>query len=199
VWKCIFSKKFIDENNMEFHRFVDYEDDWIFVTQALSYASRVITESSIGYYWRINGKSESHRQKFIDDMMHKLGEFDKYTYGYLSDAIVDKKILGEYIKVSLAGHYIDICKNYANINNNADKKAYLSEIKIYLKETDYMKVLECSRYLKKSAFRKVMVCNTLKITGIKAALTVSRFVDIIEKNAVLVKPAAKIERRLKVK
>ncbi len=199
VWKCIFSRDFIAKNNITFRRFINYEDDWIFVTEALSKADRVITDSYIGYYWKLNGTSESHKGRFIGNLTQKLKDFDDYTLSYLSGAIVDKKILGEYIKISLGEHYIDMYKNYANIPGKNEQKAYLSELEAYLNDTDYRNVITCKKYLRKSAFRKYMVYTALKLTGIKTAAKVSRLVDFAEENSSKLSLIVKIERRIKVR
>ena len=58
IWKCIFKREFLDCNHLRFRRFIDYEDDWIFVAEAFSYASCVAACGLRGYYWRINKSSK---------------------------------------------------------------------------------------------------------------------------------------------
>ena len=53
---------------------MNYEDDWLFVTEALAAADKVITISKAGYYWKVNEDSKSHKSQFVPDMMAKYEE-----------------------------------------------------------------------------------------------------------------------------
>lgn len=198
VWKCIFKKSFIEENGILFRRFINYEDDWIFVTQALSCASSVVTDSLTGYYWRVNSASESHKGRFIDSLPQKLDEFDSFTQGYLSQGIIDKEIFKEYSKVSLSEHFVDLYRNVTNATDPAVRKAAMTELGEYLGKSDYKSALSCRKYLKKSAFRRQMVYTSLRYLGIDATVMVSRLADLLENMMSRMALLVQMERRLKV-
>lgn len=71
VWNCIFRREFLEENNIRFGAFVDYEDDWKIVTESLCYASRVCLVRDAFYSWTINPGSESHTPKYIPQLTEK--------------------------------------------------------------------------------------------------------------------------------
>ena len=198
VWKCIFQKRFIEEKRISFRRFISYEDDWIFVTQALSCASSVVTDSMTGYYWRVNSASESHKDRYIEDLPRKFGEFDSFTQGYLSQGIIDKEIFKEYSKVSLSEHFVELYRNVTNAADPAVRKAAMAELGKYLGAADYKNVLSCRKYLKKSAFRRQMVYISLRYLGIKTTVAVSRLADLLENIMGRMTLLVRFERRLKV-
>lgn len=198
LWKCIFDKHFIHKNNISFCRFINYEDDWIFVTQALSYASSVVTDDMVGYYWRVNSESESHKGKYIKNLPQKFEQFDKYTQGYLLQCIVDKDIYKEYIKVSFSEHFVDIYRNIANVTDHSVRKVAMAELKEYLKNSNYKNAVTCRKYLKKSAFRRVMVYTSLRYLGIQATVVVSKLADVLEKILVKSTLLVMLERNLKL-
>lgn len=66
VWNCLFRRKFLIENNISFERFMDFEDDWVFLIKCLLSADKVYLENKCVYYWRINLDSESHSHKYVE-------------------------------------------------------------------------------------------------------------------------------------
>ena len=183
VWKCIFSVDFIKRYNIEFIKFVSYEDDWLFVTQALSYADKVVTLSDIGYYWTVNGKSESHAHKYICDMIEKIDKQDKYVYSYLSKANMSNDILEKYKMIRLCEHYLDLFGNIISADNKYDVTAFQTKVRAYLQHTDYRQQLESQKNLKSTAIKRKCVCNVLKYMGITPAIYVNRILLWCERNA----------------
>ena len=72
LWKCVFRRDFLKAHGMRFRSFVDYEDDWLFVTEALCHAGTVVTAGRIGYYWTVNETSRSHKRRFIPDLGERV-------------------------------------------------------------------------------------------------------------------------------
>ena len=65
VWNVLYKRSFIEQNNITFKSFIDYEDDWIFNIESLL-ASKKIAISSDGYYcWNIHHGSESHKKNIL--------------------------------------------------------------------------------------------------------------------------------------
>lgn len=71
VWNCIFSKEVIMENNVSFHSFVDFEDDWVFLIEFLSKCSKIVLKTSHYYSWNVSSNSKSHTIKYVDCMFEK--------------------------------------------------------------------------------------------------------------------------------
>lgn len=67
IWNCVFRKEFIIKNNITFRKYIDYEDDWLFLIDCLLCSNRLFLNQSILYYWKVNCKSESHTHKYVKD------------------------------------------------------------------------------------------------------------------------------------
>lgn len=197
VWKCIFRREFLDLHKMKFRKFIDYEDDWIFVTEAFSYAKCVVTCSISGYYWRINKSSKSHKKTFIEDIIGKMEVYDSYVYAFLADCIIDKVILKEYSRVSLCEHFVDLYRNEASIKDLKKKKVYRRAVSEYLRKKDYKTQLKCRMHLRKSAFRRRLVYGSLIYLGIGITFYTSRAVDILEGGMSNIKCLILLDRKAK--
>ena len=71
VWNCIFSMDFLTRNELLFHKYLDYEDDWIFIINALTRAEEVLLIPESYYCWKIIEGSASHSEKYIDNYYDK--------------------------------------------------------------------------------------------------------------------------------
>lgn len=220
VWKCVFRTDFVRDKQIRFRKFVNYEDDWIFVTHALSCADIVAAMSEVGYYWRVHERSESHRGTYIEDLPRRFDALDQYVLGYLTDSIQDKTVLAEYRKVSLCEHYVELFRNAANIRgaasmrnadnirNEADKgeafrrdtlrRMCYAHMQKYLRNTDYKRQLTVRKYLKSSAYRRRVILNSLRYGGIKVTCMASRLYDWFEIRAEKIQWIVRLERNRKI-
>lgn len=203
VWKCIFKTDFVKEHRINFRRFVNYEDDWIFVTRALYCADRVITSRKAGYCWRVNEGSESHRGVYIPDLCERFAALDKYVAGYLEEGIGETEVLTEYKKVSLCEHYVELCRNAANIRFVQDKagggrRVCRERMKAYLRQTDYKNCLASRKYLRSSAYRRRIVLFTLRYGGGEAARIVSGIYGRLETGLSGIRWITRMERQRKM-
>lgn len=212
VWKCIFRTDFVRDNRIRFRRFVNYEDDWIFVTQALCFADKAVTVSDTGYCWRVNEESESHRGTYIGDLPDKFDALDRFVLAYLSRGIKNKKIIAEYNNVIMCEHYIDLYRNAANMHNTAyirtaqvtdsganDRKKCRGQIREYLLRTDYRRRIACRKYLKSSAYRRRIILGSLRYGGIGFAYMISRIYDRLEDAMSRIQWIVRLERQRKMK
>ena len=71
VWNCIFKREFLLKYDIVFEAFVDYDDDWKFVTESLVHANTVCFEKDGFYCWTVNPSSESHTHKYISNYVTK--------------------------------------------------------------------------------------------------------------------------------
>lgn len=212
VWKCIFRTDFVRDNHIRFRRFINYEDDWIFVTRALCFADKAVTVSDTGYCWRVNDASESHRGTYIGDLPDKFDALDRYVLDYLSQGIKSKKILAEYNNVTMCEHYIDLYRNASNVHGTAhissaqdtggdmsDSRKCRRQIREYLLRTDYRKRIACRKYLKSSAYRRRVVLASLRYGGIASTYIISRCYDRLEEGLSRIQWIVRLERRRKMK
>ncbi len=200
VWKCIFRTDFIRENHIEFKRFINYEDDWIFVTHALSLAKRAVTVSVPGYCWRVNEQSESHRGEYIEDLQERFAALDGYVMPYLEKGMAkDKAVFDAYRKVSLCEHYIDSYRNAANVCSAAERRRCHRLVRDYLRETGYREQIACVHKLRSSAYRKKVILMSLRYGGVGATFIISRIYDILERRMSSVQWIVRMERSKKMK
>lgn len=78
LWAVLYRMDIIKSNHIKFKRFVDIEDDYLFVFDCLTKAEKVLCIPETGYLWRYNRASETYRMKYIPDILYKYNEF--YTY-----------------------------------------------------------------------------------------------------------------------
>lgn len=198
VWKCIFRLDFITDNHIRFQKFINYEDDWIFVTQALCCVQKVVTTSKTGYCWRVNEHSESHKKIYIENLQKKFAALDEYIFHYLEKSIKNKNILDQYQKINLCEHYTALYRNAANVQTK-DKGECRKSITEYLYNTNYKKQLSCKKHLRKSAYRKRIILNSLQYGGISATYAISRAYDFFEDWMSRIPWILNIERKNKLK
>ena len=180
VWKCIFQTDFMKDNEIRFQSFVHYEDDWLVVTRALCCVQKVATVSEVGYCWRVSAESESHQNKYIENLPQRFVAFDKYVLAYLQQGIQDADIVNEYRKVNFCGHYVELSRNAKAAKGTAARKKSHKNIRQYLTETDYKKQLSCEKRLKKTAYRRQVVLKSLRYGGISITYFISRIFDWME-------------------
>lgn len=196
VWKCIFAADFIRKNDLKFVSFVNFEDDWIFVTKALTCAGKVVSRSIEGYIWRINYSSESHGKVYIQDLLNRIKRLDSYVFEYLEKRISDKYILECFKDVFISQHYLEICDNIINSSKrlrDEDKKQFYR----YLYDTDYKQRLICCKYIKSGIVRKKIFYFLLNRGQINIAQRVNLVLKYIEKVSYESVFLSKIERNLK--
>lgn len=199
IWKCIFDRKFLMENDFSFKRFIDYEDDWIFLTEVLCTAQKAVTDSYTGYYWRVLDESQSHDGHFVENITEKMKNFDEYVLKYLKNAITDNDIFEEYVKVNFCEHFIRLYRNDVGSEaQDAEKREkYHAQVSEYMKSVQYKDKLDCLNHLKKGLFRRRAVLTSLKYIGIEVTFYVSKTVDWMENTLGSVNWIVELERRLK--
>lgn len=148
VWNVLYKKCLLEQNNIFFKSFIDFEDDWIFNIEALM-VSKKIEISSDGYYcWNIHHSSESHREKYISDLQYKRQQWMSWLSAILELMEIEKIQIDNFVKKVLTPRNIMMCFNNACWKPDADKLEILEEIKnacmtwdidtIHLKDVDEM-------------------------------------------------------------
>ena len=199
IWKCIYNRKFLLQHNMSFKCFVSFEDDWLFVTETLTYADIIVTNSEIGYYWQVNTGSESHSNKYIPDIINRFEKMDQYVMHYLDKRIPEKKILQEYKKIALCGHYEEGYRNAACARAGQERRACKKALIRYLLESDYKVQIETLEYLKKNVFRRRLLYGALKYLGIRGTFLINRYLLLMEKSGNKIQWLVALERKAKRK
>lgn len=130
VWNCIFKKEFLTSNNIFFESFVDYEDDWKFVTECLVYAKKVYLDTDKFYCWTVNPNSESHTHKYISNYVEKRECLIRWIMEQLSKCGVSDDLIKHY------RYSPEICRSVVmdNFYNacSLNISAYMNDIGIML-------------------------------------------------------------------
>ena len=85
IWSCIISHRLITDNALTIKHYIDYEDDLIFLFDALSSAKTVGFHKDVGYFWNVNEQSYSHKEKRRDNYLEKAEKLYAYFYRKLID------------------------------------------------------------------------------------------------------------------
>lgn len=188
IWKCIFEKKFLENNQIRFQRFVSYEDDWIFVVTSLTKATTVVSSGKTGYYWRVNPSSESHAGKCIDNICEKMKQLDEYMFCYLEE-VMSEDALHLYRKIQDAEHLLEYLSNEWNGKRSIKLAKFLET---YQGSSDKYPV-------PKVGIRKKIVLRAMNVLGIRAAYMLNGMALILEDRCAKVNFFVRIERCVKLR
>ena len=116
IWGCVFDLKFIRNNNLIFKHFVSYEDDHLFLFDALLCAQKIYFLPETGYYWFIRKDSTSHKHLIIDNYVTRYLNSYKYRYNHYKMVCDDNDLLYKcktYIKQKVIIYSISkVCTYY---------------------------------------------------------------------------------------
>lgn len=85
IWNCIYKSKIIKKNNILFHKFVNYEDDFLFNFDFALNSKKISFINHNVYYWRQNFESESHVKKYVTNFAEKNEMFNNYIVEYMKN------------------------------------------------------------------------------------------------------------------
>lgn len=91
IWNCIFKRSMLIENGIQISRFVDYEDDWKLLTDALFSSKIVLLNSGFWYQHSDRIGSESHRSKYINNYFEGRKQLRLYYVERLSQISLSEK------------------------------------------------------------------------------------------------------------
>lgn len=106
IWKCVISKRLIDDCKIQFRTFVTHEDDFIMLLQLFLCADKVSTLSDILYYWNTNSESETYHsaKKYLSDLEDRQRRLTSYVSRQLADHRISPAVITEYT-------YVQQCRN----------------------------------------------------------------------------------------
>ena len=134
------------KNDIEFRKFIDYEDDRTFLLEILSCACRVSLLSECLYFWRINLKSETYRRKYIINMKEKMQKYSLYEQKILTRLDIPPHILNQYFKIERCNNLVQLVDNeFGDMNGRTlkEKKRFLKQ------EVCSWMINDCSIFRKK--------------------------------------------------
>lgn len=170
IWNGLFRKQIIDDNNICFQKFVDYEDDWLFIISFLFASKKLCLTTEAYYCWSINPKSESHTRKYIPDFYNKRELLYEWTDKIVDSLPVSKDrviqykqkvktqtaIWGFYNACNLAlSQYLNVIKKqeklYANISVGHFNIGRLSGFYLFLLKKKFYRL---AYYINNSTFKR---------------------------------------------
>lgn len=123
LWAVLYRMDIIRSNHIKFKRFVNFEDDYLFVLDCLTKAEKVLCIPKTGYLWRYNKASESYRIKYISDILSKYNEFYSYVIRQTESVCDISSVKDEYIRYIKQFVLIVAVENsFTCINKNKDDK-----------------------------------------------------------------------------
>ena len=132
VWNIIYSRSLIVENNIYFKSFIDYEDDWIFNIETLLHANKIAMSCKKYYCWNIHKTSESHRGKYIYDLINKRKSWMEWLMSILQLLDINKKTIDLFISHVLIPRNIMISFKNTCWKPEVSSKDIIDEIRIIL-------------------------------------------------------------------
>lgn len=119
IWKCIISKKLIDDSKMEFRTFITHEDDFIMLLQLFLHAERISTMSDILYFWNTNSESETYHsaQKYRPDLEERQRRLTSYVSRQLAEHKIPRNVVKEYLYVQQCRNALEQLDNLAAARN----------------------------------------------------------------------------------
>lgn len=197
IWKCIISRKLIEDNAMEFRTFVTHEDDFIMLLQLFLCANKISTLSDILYYWNTNPNSETYRstERYRRDLDARQHNLMSYVLKQLADHGISQNIIEEYV-------YVQQCRNaLLQLDNLAasDSRKGIREIrKLRVCESiAYIQTVPTAIAPQKGFVRNTIIIGMLRKNHVISAYFLNRIINVIRFFVGKYRITEKLERRMK--
>lgn len=131
VWAALYRMDFIRRWSICFQKFVDIEDDYLFVFDCLVHAQKTVCIPEVGYYWRYNQKSETYRLKYIDHMLERYENLYRYLFSELGGILELEELKKRYILYIRQDVIVKTIENCFTILNSSgqEKRRVLKAVK----------------------------------------------------------------------
>lgn len=77
VWNVMFSRKLLENNDVQFERMIANEDDWLFLVRCVQVAKTVYLEKETLYYWRVHSSQTTQNPRYIPEYCSKRKKLRK--------------------------------------------------------------------------------------------------------------------------
>ncbi len=157
IWKCAIKNDFIREHAIVFRRYLDFEDDRLFLLDALSHANCVRCIPDILYYWRVDLKSESHDYKYVENLYNKDRALEEDYLAMARQAGCTEEQLAHLRELNGAIRYSQLVY-YEIVHKGAKLSDSVNAIKVIYDEPDFKKNIRRAKELKNNLIaRKFML------------------------------------------
>lgn len=117
VWQAVYRLNLIKKYKIHFRKFVDIEDDYLFLLDYLCIADTLVVTQNIGYIWRCNKESETYRRRIINDILLKYENMYGYIDTKLKIAGINETQLVDYEIFKLQDTCIASMENMFKVKN----------------------------------------------------------------------------------
>lgn len=197
IWSCMFKSDFIRKYNVKFRSYINFEDDLLFKVDVLSKASKVATISYIGYYWRVNLKSETYHHEYIENIKEKQQKCYEDMFSCISDRISDTNIQHLFTQVTFCKQYLEAVHN---LTSPCFKKTYKFINGYYrdvIYERNFTDCISAKKYIKKGQVKLGILLPLIS----KKRTYISYYTEIVLERILLItlhsQTLTKMERFLK--
>lgn len=174
VWNVLYRREILLKNDIHFKAFIDYEDDWIFNIETLIAAEKIVLTSEGYYCWMIREGSESHRSKYIPDLLTKRKRWMSWIMNVINSLGIDEETENAFVKNVLVPRNIMMCFNNACWHENAEKKERIREIEEVLLSSGWdISSFDINGVREMSSSNRFLLC-LLKNKHVKLAYSLNR-------------------------
>ena len=155
VWAGIYRRDIVEKNNINFKRFVDIEDDYLFVFDFLIAANTLGLMHRTGYAWRFNQKSETYRLKYIDNILEKYIKFYRYLSQCVNGYKFSEQGLSKFLTYQIQNTLVMSIENsFTYLNKSKTDKREIK--KYYLQNKKYFILNSVFEYEKRR--KRIYLC-----------------------------------------
>lgn len=204
IWKCIISKKLIDDNKMAFHTFVTHEDDFIMLLQLFLYADKISTLSDILYYWNTNSESETYHsaKKYRPDLEDRQRHLISYVSRLLADHGISRHVLDEYLYVQQCRNALQQLDNLAALRGQrpADSSAPFRAAMANLRNCESISYIQSAPITvapQKGFVRNTVIIRLLRKKHVTASYFMNQLINAVRLFVGRHRIAETLERRMK--
>lgn len=204
IWKCIISKKLIDDAKMKFRTFVTHEDDFVMLLQLLLYVEKISTLSDILYYWNTNPESETKHSaaSYRADLEERQRRLTSFVGKLLTEHGISRSVIVEYTYVQQCRNALQQLDNAAAAPKQKRAKGSIS----FCAKMKHLRACESISYIQSAttvvAAQKGFVRNTviiwlLRRKHVLTAYFLNRLINAIRSFVEKYSISEKLERRMK--
>ena len=163
VWAGIYKREIVEKAEIRFKRFVDIEDDYLFVFDFLNVAYKIGLIHDVGYAWRYNLNSETFRLKYIDNYLFKCILLTDYLSQEIEKFGYSEEIINRHKQFRIQNNLVMAVENSFTYMNKS--KADKNKIKdFYKKNRSYFKSKSICDY--KNRRKRIYKCLELGLFDI---------------------------------
>lgn len=161
IWAGIYKREIVENSNICFRHFIDYEDDQLFVLDFLMEVEAICLIKDTGYYWHVSRTSYSHSYRQLSNLIQRYEAYFSHLKE-IANTCFDVDTISEF---KVFAHQLTVCEAIRNAGiSGENRKQCTCDIKRALREEDYSEAIKTSHpYIKE---RRYVICLLLVRLGL---------------------------------